>query len=640
MKKKLITVFLLVTILLEGFLFALAAEEEPSPAGETASTEEYLKAPDETPAEQEPVVAVSGESARKEKPGIAVLDFKALGVSGSEAAFMSDFLRSDLVSSKAFRVIDRASMERILAEQGFQQTGCTTRECAVQMGKLLNAKNMVSGNFGKLAGLFQITINVVNVESGEIIYTDSVSCQNSGDLQSKTGELAFRLVKEIGLPPEETVEKEITPEPEKEKPVEETAESVRKRFGIPVGLPEEEFEPPVKMERLRRAPLFAKEAQEVKGVAPYYSFQFSEGLAIPSISTDSVSGEWFFASNLVNDIGLIIKPSERQTLLVFYELKYSGPGIERQEGRVFAERTMDHIIFGQYRFDITDMMRVKFVGNYMSEFQRKGTNEEWTTGKYNFERIGGDLRFELDDIFNGYSGSFGVQLNYLNFPNYADLLKELQIGEVAETIGGMQNQTTCAGVVSFTGKNLKISWKTELQAFENQCVMESNGLYGVLKQADTNSSLKIAARIGKRLSVSPVFIAKWKNSNQNYLHFKYFGDIPDFKRNYYDYSQASISAAHRWRVFRKLEIFFVPRLDIRNYSSRQPRDINNDFKDGAFQNNTTVILSGGFTRYMSEVSSYSIYYTYVQQASNMEFEKYQPYNYSGQYVGIRFNFTF
>jgi hypothetical protein len=41
-------------------------------------------------------------------------------------------------------------MEKILAESSFQQTGCTSSECAVQIGKILNVKHMIVGSLSKL----------------------------------------------------------------------------------------------------------------------------------------------------------------------------------------------------------------------------------------------------------------------------------------------------------------------------------------------------------------------------------------------------------------------------------------------------------------------------------------------------------
>ena len=64
------------------------------------------------------------------------MDLQAPGVAQSEAVFVSSFLRQNLVTlSKELQIVDKNNMDKVLAEQGFQQTGCTTQDCVIQMGK-------------------------------------------------------------------------------------------------------------------------------------------------------------------------------------------------------------------------------------------------------------------------------------------------------------------------------------------------------------------------------------------------------------------------------------------------------------------------------------------------------------------------
>jgi len=65
-------------------------------------------------------------------------------------------------------------MDRILAEQAFQQTGCTSSECAVKLGKLLNVHKMVVGEYSVIEKLRFITASLVDVETGRIERTGNV----------------------------------------------------------------------------------------------------------------------------------------------------------------------------------------------------------------------------------------------------------------------------------------------------------------------------------------------------------------------------------------------------------------------------------------------------------------------------------
>ncbi|MEA2081918.1 MAG: CsgG/HfaB family protein [Elusimicrobiota bacterium] len=127
---------------------------------------------------------------------IAVTDFEARApLSQSEAAFISDFVRSDFVKSGRFNVIEKNNMDKVLAEQGFQQTGCSSAECAVAIGKVLNVKMMTVGSCGQLLGKYIITMNIVDVESAKIIFSDDVSVADPDELRDKITELIGNFLK-------------------------------------------------------------------------------------------------------------------------------------------------------------------------------------------------------------------------------------------------------------------------------------------------------------------------------------------------------------------------------------------------------------------------------------------------------------
>lgn len=130
----------------------------------------------------------------QEKPNIAVIDFQGQNISAMDASIISGFIRSRLVTSKEFRIIDKANMDVILAEQGFQQTGCTTQDCAVQMGKILNVQKMINGNVSRLLDTYYITANCIDVETGEIQFSENIEFKAESMLKQKTEEIANNLI--------------------------------------------------------------------------------------------------------------------------------------------------------------------------------------------------------------------------------------------------------------------------------------------------------------------------------------------------------------------------------------------------------------------------------------------------------------
>lgn len=132
------------------------------------------------------------------KLSIAIGDLTGKNVSAMDASIVSDLLRTELVNTASFKVLDRTNMEQLLREQQFQQKGCTTQECAIQMGKILNVQRMITGTFSKILGRFFITVNFVNVETGEIVGAETVKCRDVDELPEASRELAARLSEKFG----------------------------------------------------------------------------------------------------------------------------------------------------------------------------------------------------------------------------------------------------------------------------------------------------------------------------------------------------------------------------------------------------------------------------------------------------------
>ena len=116
------------------------------------------------------------------KTQIAVMDLVAQDVTPAVSATVSDLLHNNLFNTGKFVVLDRANMDKILKEQAFQKTGCTTTECAVEVGKILNVQEMVVGSVSKLGDKYYINVRLVDVESGKDIKSVMEECSSENEL--------------------------------------------------------------------------------------------------------------------------------------------------------------------------------------------------------------------------------------------------------------------------------------------------------------------------------------------------------------------------------------------------------------------------------------------------------------------------
>ena len=108
-------------------------------------------------------------------PAVAILDFESRGLPTYEVETLTERLRSEAANTNAIRLIDRKMLESILNEQGLQQSGCTTDECAAEVGELLGAQFMISGSIGKLGDTYTIDAKMVSVTTGAAVRAKTVT---------------------------------------------------------------------------------------------------------------------------------------------------------------------------------------------------------------------------------------------------------------------------------------------------------------------------------------------------------------------------------------------------------------------------------------------------------------------------------
>ena len=128
---------------------------------------------------------------------LAVADLNAQGVSSLEASQISDFLREAVSKTNLFILLARSNMDDILNEQKVQLTGCIESECAVRVGKILAVKKLIVGSVGKIGAEYYIQIKLIDVETGEMEWTEKVYFKkiSGSEIDLATQDITDRLVK-------------------------------------------------------------------------------------------------------------------------------------------------------------------------------------------------------------------------------------------------------------------------------------------------------------------------------------------------------------------------------------------------------------------------------------------------------------
>ncbi|UCH10683.1 MAG: hypothetical protein JSU61_01980 [Fidelibacterota bacterium] len=174
------------------------------------------------------------------KESYAVLDLEGRGISALEAATLTDRMRSEMVKTGAVTVVERGQMQQILSEQDFQMTGCTSDECAVEIGQMLGITKMIAGSIGKIGSTYTVDLRTIDVASGAIENTMTRDYRGEIDgLITEIEHISWELVglvhpdemlEELRQAPARQLEEVISEQPEPERPAAPTAQPKKRKF--------------------------------------------------------------------------------------------------------------------------------------------------------------------------------------------------------------------------------------------------------------------------------------------------------------------------------------------------------------------------------------------------------------------------
>jgi len=129
---------------------------------------------------------------------LAVFDLEITGqVDRAITRPLSENIRSEVIRSGKYKVMERSQMDKVLKEQAFQMTGCVAKECMVEAGQLLGVGKIIIGSLGLVGRTYHLSLSQVNVETGETEQMAVETCKCEVDeLIESSGRAARRLMGE------------------------------------------------------------------------------------------------------------------------------------------------------------------------------------------------------------------------------------------------------------------------------------------------------------------------------------------------------------------------------------------------------------------------------------------------------------
>jgi TolB-like protein len=141
------------------------------------------------------------------RPGIAVFPFQNGGSIGQDKENFEalqfgipGMLISELGANPSVRVVERETLQRLLDEQNLGASGRVEPGTAARIGKLVGARYVILGTFIDFYGDFRIDTRIVDVETSELVRTQSDRMQRDHLFDLIKG-LSTKLMKDANLPP-------------------------------------------------------------------------------------------------------------------------------------------------------------------------------------------------------------------------------------------------------------------------------------------------------------------------------------------------------------------------------------------------------------------------------------------------------
>jgi hypothetical protein len=97
---------------------------------------------------------------------VALVSFASTSAQLSE--YVISRLEAALVGGKKLVVVDRANLDKVREEQGFQLSGEVDDDSAKAIGRLLGAGAIVTGAFSDLGDVYSLTLKAINIESATV----------------------------------------------------------------------------------------------------------------------------------------------------------------------------------------------------------------------------------------------------------------------------------------------------------------------------------------------------------------------------------------------------------------------------------------------------------------------------------------
>ena len=137
-----------------------------------------------------------------QKDKIAILDFR-VEVDDIETkdmgAIISEWLTTEFVKAGRFEVVERRLLKEIMEEQKMVEYGLVDSKTAIQLGKILGVKAIISGSVYKLRDVIEVNARIIDVEKASIVAAENVKSENIEYLHDLVNDMSRKIINNFPL---------------------------------------------------------------------------------------------------------------------------------------------------------------------------------------------------------------------------------------------------------------------------------------------------------------------------------------------------------------------------------------------------------------------------------------------------------
>ncbi|MCK5380326.1 MAG: hypothetical protein KAJ81_02575, partial [Candidatus Latescibacteria bacterium] len=128
---------------------------------------------------------------------VAVIDFESIGDDPNIGRGVTEIVRTELIKTGNYEVVERALLNKIIEEQRFQLSDLVDPSRAVELGKLLGADLILTGSVVKIGTSYTINARFIDVKTGAAKRAEAIRGNEINELTYMSGQLIGILEQEV-----------------------------------------------------------------------------------------------------------------------------------------------------------------------------------------------------------------------------------------------------------------------------------------------------------------------------------------------------------------------------------------------------------------------------------------------------------